>query len=287
MIWIFWRKIVYSQRIPRNKSFSGSSHHPMQIQQIAEALEKIAPLPLQEGYDNAGLQTGITGNECSGALLCLDVTETVIQEAIERGFNLVIAHHPLLFKGVKCVSDRTQVERCLRMAIAHNITIYAAHTNLDNARGGVNYEIARHLGLEELCFLVPSPDGGGGSGLVGCLPHPVEARAFLQFLKDEFAVETLQYAPASQTHFRCIALCGGAGDFLIPDAISVGADCFLTGEIGYHHFFGRENEIWLAALGHYQSEQYTIQLFERILHEQFPALPVVPTTHNTNPICYL
>ena len=125
----------------------------MQIQEIARALENFAPLPLQEGYDNAGLQIGITGNECSGALLCLDVTEAVIEEASRLGFNLIVAHHPLLFRGVKCVSDSTQVQRCIRLAVQRDIAIYAAHTNLDNARGGVNFEIAARLGLQKLDWL--------------------------------------------------------------------------------------------------------------------------------------
>ena len=102
----------------------------MNIKEVVEALEKFAPLPLQESYDNAGLQIGITGSECSGALLCLDVTEAVIEEAAREGLNLVIAHHPLLFRGLKCVSDATQVERCVRLAIRHDIALYAAHTNL-------------------------------------------------------------------------------------------------------------------------------------------------------------
>ena len=261
----------------------------MQIKQIAAALENFAPLPLQEGYDNAGLQCGLTASECSGALLCLDVTEAVVQEAVDRGYNLIVAHHPLLFRGLKRVSDSTYVERTLRKAIQNDVAIYAAHTNLDNAKGGVNYEIAQHLGLQDVEFLEPIARGEqpAGSGLVGNLPQPMEAMDFLRWLKQEFKVENVHFSRGPQTQVQRIAFCGGAGDFLIDRAKSVGADIFFTGEIGYHYYFGHENEIWLAALGHYQSERYTIDLLQRILKEQFPTLPTAMTTIDTNPIQYL
>lgn len=259
----------------------------MQIQEIARALENFAPLPLQEGYDNAGLQIGITGNECSGALLCLDVTEAVIEEASRLGFNLIVAHHPLLFRGVKCVSDSTQVQRCIRLAVQRDIAIYAAHTNLDNARGGVNFEIAARLGLQKLDWLSPIPGKDAGSGLVGELPQPVDAQHWLATVKQQFGVDALLYTPGPKRQIQRIALCGGAGEFLIDRAAEVDADLYLTGEIGYHHFFGHENELWLAALGHYQSERFTIDLLERLLRDNFPDLPTAQTTICTNPIHYL
>ena len=192
----------------------------MQIKQIAAALENFAPLPLQEGYDNAGLQCGLTASECSGALLCLDVTEAVVQEAVDRGYNLIVAHHPLLFRGLKRVSDSTYVERTLRKAIQNDVAIYAAHTNLDNAKGGVNYEIAQHLGLQDLEFLEPIARGeqSAGSGLVGNLPQPMEAMDFLRWLKQEFKVENVHFSRGPQTQVQRIAFCGGAGDFLIDCA---------------------------------------------------------------------
>lgn len=261
----------------------------MQIKEIAAALENFAPLPLQESYDNAGLQCGLTASECSGALLCLDVTEAVVREAIERGYNLIVAHHPLLFRGLKRVSDSNYVERTLRLAIQHDVAIYAAHTNLDNCVGGVNYEIAQHLHLQDVTFLEPLARAAqpAGSGLVGNLPTPMEAMAFLRLLKDEFGVESLHYTRGPQKEIRRIAFCGGAGDFLIEQAKAVGADIFFTGEVGYHHYFGHEDDLWIAALGHYQSERYTIDLLQRILQEHFPMLPTAMTRINTNPISYL
>ena len=115
----------------------------MKIKEVAVTLERFAPLPLQESYDNAGLQIGLTeAEDVSGVLLCLDVTEEVILEAEQLGCNLIVAHHPLLFRPLRHITQDTQVERCAVMAIQKNIAIYAAHTNLDNALGGVNFMIA-------------------------------------------------------------------------------------------------------------------------------------------------
>ena len=259
----------------------------MKIKEVAEALELFAPLPLQESYDNAGLQIGLTDADASGVLLCLDVTEEILEEAEREGCNLIIAHHPLLFRGLKCIADRTMVERCVRRAILAGITIYAAHTNLDNAAGGVNFAIAERLGLQNVRFLQPLPNGQGGSGVVGELPQPVEALQFLQMVKREFHVSALQHNQLPARPITRVALCGGSGDFLLSDAIKCGADAFLTGEMGYHQFFGYDQQILIAALGHYQSEQFTVQLMGRILREAAPALRIVETKVNTNPIHYL
>lgn len=257
------------------------------VQDVADALESFAPLPLQEDYDNAGLQIGITGRECSGALLCLDVTESVILDAARQGLNMVISHHPLLFRGLKCIADRNYVERCVRLAITRGIAIYSAHTNLDNARGGVNFEIAARLGLGEVEFLQPLPHHDGGSGVIGTLPTAVDAKELLQYIKQTFGVACLNYTEGPQRPVRRVALCGGAGDFLIDEAVRKGADIFLTGEMGYHRYFGHHHEIWLATLGHYQSEQFTVQLMHRILAEACPGLHIEEYQHTTNPILYM
>ncbi len=269
----------------------------MKIKEIIGALERFAPLPLQESYDNAGLQVGLTEAEASGALLCLDVTEEVIDEAIRLGCNLVVAHHPMLFRGLKQISDKTQVERCVRMAIQHDIAIYAAHTNLDNAEDGVNYRIAEKLGLVDVQMMQQhtvrvSHDGQehhvvAGSGLMGYLPVPEDSLAFLQRVKDVFHVECLMHNELLQRPIHSVALCGGAGSFLIDEAIACDADAFLTGEVGYHQFFGHEQEIQIAALGHYQSEQYTKEIFYSIIGEIAPELPLFVTAVDTNPIKYL
>ena len=259
----------------------------MKIKEVTEALERFAPLPLQESYDNAGLQIGLTDADASGVLLCLDVTEEIIEEAEREGCNLIIAHHPLLFRGLKCIADRNLVERCVRRAILAGITIYAAHTNLDNAEGGVNFAIAEHLGLQNVRILQPLPSGEGGSGIIGELPNAIEPLAFLKGVKREFQVAAMQHNLLPARPIRKVALCGGSGDFLLSQAIKCGADAFLTGEMGYHQFFGYDNQILIAALGHYQSEQFTVQLMARILRNACPNLRIVETKINTNPIQYL
>lgn len=260
----------------------------MKVKEVAAALERFAPLPLQESYDNAGLQIGLTeGEEVSGVVLCLDVTEDVVDEAIREGCNLIVAHHPLLFRGVKRVDTSTTVTRCIHRAIRGGVAIYAAHTNLDNARGGVNWRIAERLGLERVDFLEPQAGGAGGSGLIGVLPTRRDPMDFLREVKEKFHVDCLMHNAAHVASIGRVALCGGAGEFLLDAAVAKGADVFITGEMGYHHYFGYGNRLLIATIGHYQSEQFTIGLLRDILREQFPDLKLVTTRVNTNPIHYL
>ncbi|MBO4612596.1 MAG: Nif3-like dinuclear metal center hexameric protein [Bacteroidaceae bacterium] len=266
----------------------------MKIKEITSALERFAPLPLQESYDNAGLQVGLTAEqEASGALLCLDVTEDVIREAIDLGCNLIVSHHPLLFRSLKQVTERTQVERCVRLAIQNDIAIYAAHTNLDNAEDGVNFRIAEKLGLVDVQMMQKHPVAVGerrvtaGSGLIGYLPVPEDSLAFLQRIKEVFHIECLQHNELLGRPIESVALCGGAGAFMLDEAIRLEADAFLTGEMSYHQFFGHEQEIQIAVMGHYQSEQYTRDIFYQLISELAPELPLFITSIDTNPIHYL
>lgn len=269
----------------------------VKISEVVFALERFAPLPLQESYDNAGLQVGLTEVEASGALLCLDVTEEVIDEAVDLGCNLVVSHHPLLFHGLKTVSDRSYVERCVRKAIQNDVTVYSAHTNLDNAEDGVNFKIAEKLEMEQVRLLLPRPvkvrDGGheytvmAGSGVSGVLPEAEDSLKFLQRVKSVFQIECLSHNELLQRPVRKVVLCGGAGDFLLEEAIRLGADAFLTGEMHYHQYFGHDQELQIVAMGHYQSEQYTKEIFHSIISEACPDLPLYMTSIDTNPIKYL
>ncbi len=249
------------------------------IKDVVTTLERFAPLPLQESYDNAGLQIGLTVAEVSGVLLCLDVTEEVLLEAERKGCNMVVSHHPLLFRPLKHIGTEALVERCVRLALSKNIAVYSAHTNLDNAEGGVNYCIAERMGLENVSFLQPAAQGG--SGVMGILPEPMAAEDFLRMLKREFAVEVLERP------VRKVALCGGAGDFLLGEAVRQEADAFVTGEMHYHIYMGMEQKIQIAVMGHYQSEQYTSILLESVLKKAHPSLKTVVSEVNTNPIYYL
>ena len=258
----------------------------MKIKAVVEALENFAPLPLQEDYDNAGLQCGLTERNCSGALLCLDVTEEVIAAAAESGCNLIVSHHPLLFRGLKCIADEGYVERCVRRAILSDVTIYSAHTNLDNALGGVCHEMAQRLGLSDVEFLIPSTDGRSGSGVVGNIA-PLSASEMLLRLREIFGAGSVAYSEGPGQTIRRVALCGGSGDFLIDAACRQGADMFVTGEIGYHRFFGYGRRMWLASIGHFESERYTPYLMERILQDALPGLRTVVYDLPTSPVRYL
>lgn len=364
----------------------------MKIKEIVSALERFAPLPLQDGFDNAGLQIGLTDAEATGALLCLDVTEAVLDEAIALGYNLVIAHHPLMFKGCKSITGKDYVERCILKAIKNDIVVYAMHTNLDNARNGVNFKIAEKIGLKNLRVLAPkensllklvtfvpvaeadkvrralfaagcgnignydscsyNSEGEGtfranaearpfcgeigelhrepevrietilpvykereavkallnahpyeepafdlyplkndwkqmGAGLVGELEEPETELEFLKRIKRIFEVECLRHNKLPGREIEKVALCGGAGAFLLPEAIRSGADVFITGEIKYHDYFGHEEEILMAEIGHYESEQYTKEIFYSIIRDLFPNFALQLSKINTNPIKYL
>jgi len=286
------RKICLGQEKGLNLHYI-SIHKRVKIKEIIGALERFAPLPLQESYDNAGLQVGLTEAEASGALLCLDVTEEVVLEAVRLGCNLIVAHHPMLFRPLKHIGDASQVERCVRLAIQNDITIYAAHTNLDAAENGVNYRIAQKLGLQNVKMMqthqvnVEGRSVAAGNGVLGYLPLPEDAQEFLLRVKETFHIDCLMHNELLQRPIQSVALCGGAGSFLIDEAIEVGADAFLTGEVGYHQFFGHEQQIQIAAMGHYQSEQYTKEIFYSIIGELAPELPLYMTAVETNPIKYL
>lgn len=259
----------------------------MKIRQITSALEEFAPLALQDGYDNAGLQIGLAKDaEATGALLCLDVTEDVVEEAIQRGCNLIVSHHPLIFRPLKHITGGDYIERTIIKAIKHDISIYSAHTNLDSAMNGVNYKMAEKLGLQNIEWLNPKGEAAG-EGIIASLPVPVAKADFLQKVKETFCLSSLRCNDWSGETVSRVALCGGAGAFLIPNAISKGADAFLTGEIGYHRFFGHEDSILLAELGHFESEQYTIEILKKVIEEAAPELPIFYTNVKTNPIKYL
>ena len=257
----------------------------MKLREVIAALEHLAPLRLQDEWDNSGLQVGFPESEIDQVLVCLDVTEAIVDEAIAAKCNLIVSHHPLIFKALRQVSDATYQQRCVVKALAAGISIYSAHTSLDNAPGGVNHRIAALLGLEKLRWLSPRDGEDAGSGLVGELPASEPDAAFLARVQRTFGVECLQHSALDGRQVRRVALCGGAGAFLLHDAVCAGADCFISGEFHYHDYFENQG-VLLAELGHYQSEQYTQDLLLDFLAAEFPSLRVEKTTFNTNPICY-
>ena len=257
----------------------------MKIKQVLSALERFAPLPLQESWDNAGLQLGLTEAEVSGALLCLDVNEAIIDEAIRKGCNLIVSHHPLLFRGLKQISGADYVQRCVIKAIKHDIVIISMHTNMDNAQGGVNFKIAERLGAPVLSDSVAETEKV--PLVLAELPTPMDARAFIELVKTQFGVQCAQCNALLQRPVKKVAICGGAGDFLLPDAISQGADAFITGEMHYHQYFGMEQQIQICVIGHYQSEQFTSEIFRDIIQKECPGVRTEIAETNTNPIVYI
>ena len=253
---------------------------------MLSALERFAPLPLQESWDNAGLQVGLTETEVSGALLCLDVNERIVDEAIRKGCNLIVSHHPLLFRGLKTISDLTDVQRTVRKAIQSGIAVISMHTNMDNARGGVNFRIAQKLGLENVVFLAPKADDAG-SGVMGELTEAMAADDFILKVKKAFGVECAMCNELLRRPVKKVAVCGGAGDFLLDEALKTGADAFITGEMHYHQYFGYEQQIQICVIGHYQSEQYTTEVFEEIIRKECPGVKTFIAETNTNPILYI
>ena len=265
----------------------------MKIKQVLIALEQFAPLPLQESWDNAGLQLGLTEAEVSGALLCLDVNEQIVDEAIRKGCNLIVSHHPLLFRGLKQISGQDYVQRCVIKAIKHDVVIVSMHTNMDNARDGVNFKIAERLGATvlngstEAVLSASSAEIEKVPLVLAELPEPMEAKAFVELVKRQFHVACAQCNVLLQRPVSKVAICGGAGDFMLPDAIAQGADAFITGEMHYHQYFGHEQEIQICVIGHYESEQFTSEIFRDIIERECPGVRTEIAETNTNPIIYI
>jgi dinuclear metal center YbgI/SA1388 family protein len=364
----------------------------MKIAEIIQTIEDFAPISYQESYDNAGLLVGDKLADCTGVLICLDAIEAVIDEAIDKNFNLVVAHHPIVFSGLKKITGKNYIERVIIKAIKNDIAIYACHTNLDNVKLGVNNIIADKLGLinrkilepkkgvlKKLYTYVPkenkdnllnalfavnagnignysecsfSVDGVGtfrgnqdsnpvigernirsteaeskieiifpnyleskilttlkenhpyeevayevisldnyyqevGSGMIGKLENPISELEFLQQLKSIMQTDCIRYTKLLNKPIQNVALCGGAGSFLLSNAISQKADIFITGDFKYHQFFDADNQIVISDIGHYESEQFTSQLFNKIISEKFPTFAVQISTINTNPVNYI
>jgi len=258
----------------------------MILQELTTAIEEFAPLAYQENYDNAGLLVGSPVQEITAALLTIDVTPEVIDEAIAIGANCIIAHHPLIFSGLKHLRGENDVERCVIKAIQYNIAIYAAHTNLDSVFYGVNHKIAQKLNLQN-AQLLQITNENAGSGMIGNLEKPVPVSEFLEQVKQLFDCKVIKTSPLCKSAISRVAVCGGSGSFLIEQAKNQNADIFLTGDVKYHDFFRAENQIIIADLGHYETEQFTKEIFYEIVNKKFPTFALNFSQVITNPINYI
>jgi dinuclear metal center YbgI/SA1388 family protein len=363
----------------------------MKLSLLTDYLESLAPLAYQEDYDNAGLIVGRPGQEISRALISLDCTEAGVDEAIANNCQVIVSHHPVVFRGLKKFNGKTYVERVVEKAIRHNIALYAIHTNLDNVLAGVNARICETLGLKDTRILSPkqnllkklvtyaplaqgeqvrnalfhagagnignysetsfnsegqgtfkgneysdpyvgepgvrhteeeirievvypavleskilmalvlahpyeevaydlynltNPNQQVGAGMIGELDIPVNEEAFLGFVKDKMQAHVIRHTAFTGKNIKKVAVCGGAGGFLLKQAISAGADIFITADYKYHEFFDAEGKILIADIGHYESEQYTRQLLHDMIKNKFGSLDVSLTGLNTNPVKY-
>ncbi|HAQ18776.1 MAG TPA: Nif3-like dinuclear metal center hexameric protein [Prolixibacteraceae bacterium] len=363
----------------------------MQLKEITHFIESIAPLAFQESYDNAGLIIGNPDDEISGILITLDITEEILDEAISRKLNLIVAHHPIIFDGIKKLNGKNYIERCVAKAIKNDIAIYAAHTNLDSVFGGVNSKICEKLGLRNCRILSPTPNflkklvtfvpnadaekvrkalfdaGAGhignygscsfnqvgqgsfrgneqtnpyvgeknqlhfeeetrietifpkhiqsrviqsllaahpyeevaydiypldneynqsGTGMIGELESPVDELEFLGKLKETFRCQVIKHTQLLGKPIRKIAVCGGSGSAYLDRAIAQKADLYISGDFKYHQFFDAEQQIIIADIGHYESEQFTKEVFYELLTKKFPKFAVHLSDLSTNPVKY-
>lgn len=363
----------------------------MKLSQLTAYLESLAPLAYQEEYDNSGLIVGKPDQDINQALISLDCTEAVVDEAIATGCQLVISHHPIVFRGLKKFNGKTYVERVVEKAIRHNIALYAIHTNLDNISRGVNVKIAETLGLKNCHILAPkhnllkklvtyvpvnhaeevrnalfeagagnignysecsfNAEGTGtfkgneqtdpyvgepgkphlenemrietiypatieskilmalvlahpyeevaydlynltnqnqqvGSGMIGELDEPMDEEAFLFHVKDKMRTHVIRHTAFTGKQVKKVAVCGGAGGFLLKQAVAAGADIFITADYKYHEFFDAEGQLVIADVGHFESEQFTQQLLYEIIKKKFTTFALRLTEVNTNPVKY-
>ena len=364
----------------------------MKLRELCDKLEAWAPLAYQEGYDNSGLIVGDPNRDVTGVLVSLDAIEDVVEEAIQNQCNVIVSHHPIVFKGLKSLTGKNYVERTVLKAIKNDIALYALHTNLDNIHTGVSKKMADRLGLvntrvlapkrgflKKLITYVPKQDaemvrnalfdaGAGklgaysecafsaegigtfkgseasnpvigekevrehvteerielifpsiieskllstlksahpyeevayqvisldntnpfvGSGMIGALKEPILDVDFLNLTKENLKTDCIRHTKLPNKKIKKVALCGGSGSFLLGDAKQAGADIFITSDFKYHEFFDAEKSIVIADIGHYESEQYTIDLIADFLRKNFPRFAVHLSKVNTNPINYL
>lgn len=244
----------------------------MTISNLIEYLDAELHPEYQEQYDNAGFLLGDPQQECRGVLVALDLTDSVIDEALDLGANMIVTHHPMIFGGIRRITPQEAVGRHIIRLIKNEICVYAAHTNFDNLKEGVNGILSQVLGLTDCQILRPLSGQASsdiGSGMIGTLPYPLPTEAFLQQVKLSLNLPVLRTSDIATAAVSRVAVCGGSGSFLIDDAIRQKADIYLTGDMKYHDFQRAEGRITLADIGHFESEQFCLQLFYSTISKKF------------------
>ena len=259
----------------------------VKLSEIIRELERHAPLNLQESWDNSGLQIGHPRDEVKGVLTAVDVTPEVIAEAKSVGANLVLSHHPLLFKGLKSITGSTRTQRTVESAIRNNIAVYSSHTALDNAENGVSVMLARKTGLTPLKPLIgASSDNKTGTGVV-CEVNGVAPQEILDSLRKVFKVIRHSNPEITPRIVKRVAICSGSGGSFVEDAIDEGCQMYITGDLRHHDFVDYSDRIFLVDCGHFETEKMTKEFFKDLLNKTFPDIPVYLSQSDKNPIEYL
>lgn len=260
------------------------------IKDVVKVIEDAIPPHYQEDYDNTGLQIGSLMRPCTGVLLCVDVTPEIIVEAAQKGCNLIVSHHPLIFNPIKNLITTGRVDFSVYKAIKNDIAIYSCHTSADNVPGaGVSWKMAEMLGMSNISTLEQRGDDGAGSGVIGDLPEAMSHRELVEKVKSTFGSPVARcsaYTPERGKISR-LALCGGAGGFLIPRAIGCGAQAFVASDCKHNHFLDYAKSLFLIDIGHFESEECTKQIFYQIIREKFPNFALYYSELEKNPIIYL
>lgn len=262
----------------------------MKIKDITSVIEQFAPLALQESYDNSGLIVGRPDDEVQRALLAVDVTEEVLDEAEREGCDIIITHHPIIFHPLKRFNSATYVERCVERAIRSGIALYACHTNLDSTPNGMSWRVGSMMGLTDMVTLEPRRDDpNAGFGVVGTLPRAEDAMAFMQRVKSIFEVEAIRHSdlPSEDAMVRRVAVCTGAGGSLIDAAIKANADIYITADLRYNDFMRGERGMILADIGHFESEFCAINIINDVISKKLCNFAVRKSICSRNPIHYL
>lgn len=260
----------------------------MLIREITDVIERFAPLGWQEPYDNAGLIVGRPDDEVHAALLAVDVTDEVMDEAERTGCDLIVTHHPIVFHPLKRFNSADAVQRCVERAIRRGIALYACHTNLDSAPGGMSWRLAGMLGVGELRVLQPAPDDDRvGFGVVGSLPEPVDTVEFMRQMQRVLSLRVVRYSDIASERVRRVAVCTGAGASLIGEARRAGADLYVTADLKYNDFMTPDKALTVADIGHFESEYCAIQILFDILSENLITFAVRKSGGSRNPVNYL
>ena len=260
----------------------------MKVREVAGAIEEFAPLGLQESYDNSGLNVGSPDAEVSGVLICVDVTDEVVDEALAVGANLVVSHHPLLCHPLRRMVGSDPAQRIAARCMIAGISLYAAHTNLDSADGGMSHALGCRLGLRDMRLLCPhAPGGHTGYGVVGELAEAVPILRFLTEVKRSLRCGAIRYSPLCRNTVSRVALSTGAGASLIEAAAGAKADVYLSADFKYNDFFGPDGRLVVADVGHFESEYCAIDLLYDIITKKIANFAVRKSERSVNPINYL